>query len=127
VTPLNPSQSSITCPHFSSSAAYPTLPSPKSLPNPTQTSLSIITPPKITLRLLEEAKAVKIASIFLQPGTYDSEVVRVLEEDAYWNEGGRRWVGPGSEGGNGREGWCVLVDGENGLKMAGKGEAAGKL
>ncbi|KAL7416591.1 CoA binding domain-containing protein [Mrakia frigida] len=132
VTPIHSSLSSIAIPSFLSpnpSSSVPTVPSLSSLPSPSTTSLSIITPPAVTLRLLAKAKAVGIHSVFLQPGTYDDEVMAVLEGDRYWSG---RWVGKGNDGRRGPGGWCVLVDGEDGLSWAreerqGKGEGKGKL
>lgn len=108
VTPLNPKSAQISLP----SVAYNTVPSPKSLPSPTQTALSIVTPPKATLQVLEEAHAVGIPAVFLQPGSFDDaglEYARKHFEAAVGGEGGRR----------GPEGWCVLMDGEDGLELAG--------
>ena len=49
----------------------------------------------------------------------------LLKGDEWWND---RWVGEGDEGvlGKGR-GWCVLEDGDNGIRWAKEGEAKGKL
>lgn len=114
VIPLNPRSPSITI----KSKTYPTLPSPSQLPHPKETSLSIITPPKATLQILKEAREVGIPAVWLQPGTYDEEVMRVARE---FEEGGGVVIG-GLEGGTGgEEGWCVLVDGEAGLQEAGRG------
>lgn len=51
--------------------------------------------------------------MWLQPGTFNDEVVGFLKE------GGFKAAVLG-EGGAGHEGWCVLVDGEKALKDAGK-------
>ena len=51
--------------------------------------------------------------MWLQPGSFNDEVVSFLKE------GGFKAAVLG-EGGAGHEGWCVLVDGEKALKEAGK-------
>ncbi|KAL9614602.1 MAG: hypothetical protein Q9167_000890 [Letrouitia subvulpina] len=63
VQPINPSQPSIQV----SSTVYSTVTSPSALPSPTDTSLSIVTPPQITLQILREAKSVGIPAVWLQP------------------------------------------------------------
>jgi hypothetical protein len=74
--------------------------------------MSVITPPKVTLQALGEARKLGIKSVFLQPGTFDDDVLKAAHD-------GFEVVLAG-EGGQGSEGWCVLVDGERGLKAAGK-------
>lgn len=74
--------------------------------------MSIITPPKVTKKVLEEAKSLGIKSVWLQPGTYDDEILAFALKEF---EGG-----VGGDGGAGHEGWCVLVDGEKSLKDAGR-------
>jgi predicted CoA-binding protein len=91
---------------------YATLPNLSALPNPADTSVSIITPPKITKKVLEEAKKLGIPSVWLQPGTYDDEILKYAMREFK--------AGVGGEGGGGSEGWCVLVDGERAAKAAGK-------
>ncbi|KAF2489332.1 NAD(P)-binding protein [Lophium mytilinum] len=108
VTPLNPRAPTITL----QSKEYATTPSPAGLSDASQTSLSVITPPKVTAALLKEAKEAGIPAVWLQPGTFDDEVLayaRANFEAAIAGDGGR-----------GGEGWCVLVDGEEGLKKAGR-------
>lgn len=128
-------------------AEIPTVKSLSELPNPKETSVSIITPPPVTLKVLEEAKKLgskpciqmlstcvpetmtdqtppcPVPSVFLQPGTFDDEVLNFARdgegEDA--GAGAFKAVVAGFGGGTvGSEGWCVLVDGERGLKKAGK-------
>jgi predicted CoA-binding protein len=108
-TPINPSAPSITA----NSQSYPTLPNLSALPHPTETSVSIITPPKVTKKVLEEAKKLGIKGVWLQPGSFDDEILKQALED--WSE-----AGVGGDGGRGGEGWCVLVDGERAAKAAGK-------
>jgi hypothetical protein len=97
---------------------YPTTASPSLLPSPTETSLSIITPPKATLAVLKEAKEAGVPAVWLQPGTYDDEVMEFARGNFKAAIGGTERVG-GMES-NGGEGWCVLVDGEDGLGIAGR-------
>ncbi|KAG6023845.1 hypothetical protein E4U41_001917 [Claviceps citrina] len=110
VTPVNPASPAVTV----AGREYPTVPDLSSLPNPRETSVSIITPPPVTLKVLEEAKKLGVPAVWLQPGTFDHDVLRVaLGQDAF----GAVVYGAG---GRGHEGWCVLVDGEKAMKDAGK-------
>jgi predicted CoA-binding protein len=103
VQPINPSRPAITV----SSTVYPTVPSPSALPFPTETSLSIITQPSVTLQILREAKRVGIPAVWLQPGSFDDEG---------WEYAKREFVAAiGGKGGKGESGWCVLMDGDNAL------------
>ncbi|ESZ92120.1 hypothetical protein SBOR_7499 [Sclerotinia borealis F-4128] len=59
-------------------------------------------------------KTLGVKSVWLQPGTYDDEILGYALREF---EGG---VG-GEEGGSlGGEGWCVLVDGERAAGAAGR-------
>lgn len=113
--PLNPTCSSVSV----RSKQYDTVPSPSKLPNPKETSLSVITPPPVTAKLLQEAKESGISAVWLQPGSFtDKEMQYALE-----NFPGAA-VGGFDEGTVGGEGWCVLVDGEAAMKATGRtGEA----
>ncbi|RDW90996.1 succinyl CoA synthetase-like protein [Coleophoma crateriformis] len=120
VTPINPSAPSIKAyPAWPSLSleSYPTLPSVSQLPDPSSTGVSIITPPRVTQKVLEEAKGLGIKSVWLQPGTWDDGVLQ------FAREGFENCVA--GDGGAGYEGWCVLVDGEKAMKDAGRAE--GKL
>jgi hypothetical protein len=81
--------------------------------------VSIITPPKVTMKVLQEAKALGIPAVWLQPGSFDAEgmefALREFKDAAV-----------GGEGGRGGEGWCVLVDGERALRGAEKEKAKGE-
>jgi hypothetical protein len=71
-----------------------------------------VTPPPVTLELLKQAHEVGIPAVWFQPGTYDTAVIDYAKshfEAAIWGDGGQ-----------GSEGWCVLVDGDDGLASAGK-------
>jgi hypothetical protein len=76
------------------------------------TAVSVITPPHVTRKALEEAKGLGIQAVFLQPGTFDDGVLAFARDNFKTVLAG--------EGGAGGEGWCVLVDGERGLRAAGK-------
>ncbi|KAL4789208.1 CoA binding domain-containing protein [Aspergillus venezuelensis] len=108
VTPLNPRAPNI---QLSPSVSYDTVASPKLLPSPSQTSLSVVTPPAVTLPLLQEAHSVGIPAVWLQPGTFDKSVLDFARSHFEAVIAG--------DGGRGSEGWCVLVDGEEGLEAAG--------
>jgi len=66
----------------------------------------------VTKKLLKEAKEAGISSVWLQPGTFDDEVLEYARREFKAAIAG--------DGGRGGEGWCVLVDGEAGLKAAGR-------
>jgi predicted CoA-binding protein len=107
VTPINPSAPIIKV----GNKEYPTLPNLSALPHPTETSVSIITPPKVTIKVLEEAKELGIQGVWLQPGTFDDDVLGYAMREFKFAVGG--------DGGMGGEGWCVLVDGERAGRAAG--------
>ncbi|KAH9908503.1 CoA binding domain-containing protein [Xylariomycetidae sp. FL2044] len=111
VVPINPVAPSITTPY----GAHPTTKSLADLPDPKNTSVSIITPAPATMEVLREAKKLGIPAVWLQPGTWDDEVLLFARgQDGYEGE-----VVAG-DGGYGHGGWCVLVDGERGLRGVGK-------
>ena len=92
---------------------YDTVPTPSKLPDPKHTSLSVITPPPITAKVLEDAKKAGVRAVWLQPGSFtDEEMDYALKEFPGAAVGG---FSPGTVGG---EGWCVLVDGEAAMKTA---------
>lgn len=61
--------------------------------------------------ILREAAAAGVPAVWLQPGTFDDEGMAFAKANFRAAIGG--------EGGGGAEGWCVLVDGEDGLQDAG--------
>jgi hypothetical protein len=89
------------------------------LPSPAETSISIITPPAATLKVLQEAKEAGVRAVWLQPGSFDDAGLEYARRE--FN------AGIGGEGGRGGEGWCVLVDGEAAMKVAGREWASQKL
>ena len=110
VTPINPSRPSISLP----SKTYDTVPSVSALPHPDQTALSFLTPPAITKKVLEEAKSAGVKAVWFQPGSFEDEDLKFAKENF------ESAVGGFEDGTVGGEGWCVLVDGENSLRGAGK-------
>ncbi|KAJ7505393.1 CoA binding domain-containing protein [Mycena galericulata] len=56
------------------------------LPDPTHTSVSIVVPPKATLEVLKQAKALDIFAVWLQPGAEDDAVADFIEADAQFAE-----------------------------------------
>jgi predicted CoA-binding protein len=117
VTPINP-----TTPHIAHStypvtaASTPTVPSVRALPNPTSTSLSVVTPPAATLTLLRDAWHAGVPAVWLQPGTYDESVLEFARADGRF----AAVVAGEDERSAGDEGWCVLMDGNRGLSEVGK-------
>ncbi|KAL4918152.1 CoA binding domain-containing protein [Aspergillus aurantiobrunneus] len=96
VTPLNPRSPSI---QLSPSHSYDTVASPRLLSAPSQTSLSVVTPPAVTLPLLQEAHSVGIPAVWLQPGTFDPTVLDFARSHFEAVIAG--------DGGRGSEGWCL--------------------
>ncbi len=73
----------------------------------------------MTWKVLQEAKELGVKGVWLQPGTFDKDVLEFALRE--WPESA-----VGGDGGGGGEGWCVLVDGEWALDGA-KKEREGKL
>ncbi|KIK69217.1 hypothetical protein GYMLUDRAFT_152530 [Collybiopsis luxurians FD-317 M1] len=57
-----------------------TIKSIRELPSPTTTSVSIVTPSKITLELLKAAKELGIPALWIQPGAADPTVIRYIKD-----------------------------------------------
>jgi predicted CoA-binding protein len=108
VFPINPKTPSITTPKGS----FDTIKDLSALPHPTTTSLSIITPPKVTLSVLKQAKELGIKAIWMQPGAFDDEGLQYAKDNFESAVAGT--------GGAGSQGWCVLVDGEDSIRDAEK-------
>lgn len=68
--------------------------------------------------MLREAKEVGIKAVWLQPGSFDDDVLEYAKKNF-------PGAAVGGSGGGGGEGWCVLVDGEWAMAQAGKN--AGRL
>jgi predicted CoA-binding protein len=107
-TPINPRSPTVNI----LKRDHTTVPSPTALSDPPASSysLSVITPPAVTKQLLKEAKEAGIPAVWLQPGSFDREVLEYAQANFKAAIGGN--------GGGGSEGWCVLVDGEEGLRLA---------
>lgn len=78
-----------------------------------------MTPPAVTLPLLQEAHKAGIPAVWLQPGTFDNSVLDFARQNFEAVIAG--------DGGRGYEGWCVLVDGDEGLAAAGVDWTSQKL
>ena len=115
VSPINPRASSVEV----ANSSYPTVSTVSGLSAPAETALSIITPPAATRKVLDEAKQAGVKAVWLQPGSFDADILAYAtsEFDA----------GVGGQGGMGGEGWCVLVDGEHALEAAGRSWKAQRL
>lgn len=112
MTPVNPGSPTVNV----GGKDYPTVKNLSALPNPKDTAVSIITHPAITIDVLKEANKIGIPSIWLQPGTFDDEVIKFAKADGAFES----VVYGFGDGVRGSEGWCVLVDGERALKENGK-------
>ncbi|KAH9948624.1 NAD-P-binding protein [Amylocystis lapponica] len=95
VTPIHPKENEL--------QGVPTVRAVADLPLPAETSISVITPPKITLGVLEQAKAASTPALWLQPGTVDDTVIAYIKENAL--EDKVIYGGP-----------CILVSGDGILK-----------
>ncbi|KAF8322174.1 NAD(P)-binding protein [Clavulina sp. PMI_390] len=103
VTPIHPKEAEL--------QGLATLKTLSALPSPGTTSVSIVTPPKVTLSLLKEAKDLKVPAIWLQPGADDDDVREYIKEAELED---RVVLG----------GPCVLVEGEGiGRALAAETEA----
>jgi predicted CoA-binding protein len=110
VTPVNPGSPTVNV----GGKDYPAIKNLSALAAPKETAVSIITHPAITIDILKEAQKIGIPAIWLQPGTWDDDVLQVANADGAFES---VVYGPG---GRGSEGWCVLVDGEKALRDNGK-------
>ncbi|KAF2774320.1 NAD(P)-binding protein [Teratosphaeria nubilosa] len=111
--PVNPTISSVEVrgKHFD------TIASVSELKDPVHSALSVITPPPVTAKLLQEAKEAGVRAVWLQPGAFTE---KELEYAVQHFPGGA--VGGFEECTVGAEGWCVLVDGEAAMTAAERAE-----
>ncbi|KAL5528727.1 hypothetical protein ACEPAF_7864 [Sanghuangporus sanghuang] len=72
VTPVHPKETEL--------EGLSTIKSLDELREPLETAVSIITPPKVTLGILESAKALNVPVLWLQPGAEDEAVRKYVEE-----------------------------------------------
>ncbi|KAG8699417.1 hypothetical protein FRC08_005324 [Ceratobasidium sp. 394] len=91
VTPVHPKESEL--------EGVNAVKSLKELESPKETSVSIITNPKVSLAILKEGKELGVPAFWLQPGAEDDEVHKYVEEEKLQ---GRVVLG----------GPCVLVSGD---------------
>ncbi|KAJ6264254.1 hypothetical protein Dda_0398 [Drechslerella dactyloides] len=73
--------------------------------SPGETAVSVITPPAVTLKVLQKAKQLGIERVWCQPGSESTEVLQFAKDN------GITCIANGA---------CVLVDGESGLQSAGR-------
>ena len=78
----------------------------------------------MTRKLLQEAREAGIRAVWLQPGTFDEEILQYVRKE--WPDAHLAGFHdpPGTEA---HDGWCVLVEGEKGLRLANSKETAGRL
>jgi len=72
VTPIHPKEDSI--------EGVSALKSLSGLPDPSTTSVSVITPPKVTLGVLKEIKDLGIPAVWIQPGASDGACAEYIKE-----------------------------------------------
>lgn len=63
---------------------------------------------------MQEAKSAGVKAVWLQPGSFEDQDLEFAKKNF------ESAVGGFENGTVGGEGWCVLVDGENALRKAGK-------
>ncbi|KAI0688178.1 NAD(P)-binding protein [Cytidiella melzeri] len=95
VTPIHPKEAEL--------EGVATIRTLSDLSSPAETSVSIITPAKITLGILEQAKALNVPALWLQPGAEDETVVRFIKDNDLSNK--VIYGGP-----------CILVEGDGILR-----------
>ena len=93
VRPINPTASTIESLHVTKSIS--------DLEAPSSTSLSFLTQPPVTLKSLKEASTSGVQRVWLQPGSFDRDVLAEAES-----------LGFETVIANGR---CILKEGEKGL------------
>lgn len=117
MTPVTPSSAQVTV----GADSYDTVATVGELTSPAESSsLSLITPPPVTVRILTDARKAGVRSVWLQPGTYDEETLKMLRDDDWWQG---RWVAGEDGASRGHGGWCVLVDGDKARQAAASSEA----
>ncbi|RDX54937.1 NAD-P-binding protein [Lentinus brumalis] len=95
VTPVHPKEDEL--------EGLKTVRSIADLSAPTETSISVITPPKVTLGILEKTKELGVPALWLQPGAEDEIVVSYIKENGL--EDKVIYGGP-----------CILVEGDGVIK-----------
>ncbi|TFL07526.1 NAD-P-binding protein [Pterulicium gracile] len=97
VTPVHPKEREL--------QGIATVSSIADLPVAYATSVSIITPPKVTIQILRQAKELKVPALWLQPGAEDEEVVDFVTSNGLTDR--VIYGGP-----------CILVEGDSALKSS---------
>jgi len=95
VIPLHPVEDEL--------GGVPSVRSLSDLPFPTETSVSIITPAKITILLVQQAKELGIPAVWIQPGAADPAVIAYIKANDLTEK--IVYGGP-----------CVLVEGDDIIK-----------
>ncbi|KAF7731813.1 hypothetical protein EC973_008328 [Apophysomyces ossiformis] len=72
VIPVNPKETHI--------ESIPAISSIDQLPEPAHTGLSIITPPSVTLKILQQAESLGIRNVWIQPGAEDQAVLDFIKQ-----------------------------------------------
>lgn len=73
VSPIHPKEAEL--------EGIATLKSLAELKDPKSTSVSLVTPPKVTLAVLQEAKDLGVPAIWIQPGAHDDAVTSYVKEN----------------------------------------------
>jgi len=73
VTPIHPNEAEL--------EGIATVKSLEELPSPSTTSVSIVTPAKITLGILQKAKELNVPALWIQPGAADMAVIKFIKEN----------------------------------------------
>ncbi|KAF7323111.1 NAD(P)-binding protein [Mycena chlorophos] len=94
VTPVHPRESEL--------EGLKTVSSINELATPTQTSISIITPPAVTLTILQSALELGVPALWLQPGAADDTVDAFIKEKGLQD----RVIYGGADGP------CIMVQGD---------------
>jgi len=92
VTPVHPKEGQL--------EGVKTVDAVQNLPEPDKTSISVITNAKITLGILEQAKALNVPAVWCQPGATDKACVDYIKENGM--EDKVIYGGP-----------CILVEGDD--------------
>ena len=121
VTVLNPNTPAVTLPSYppfprptttpltpleGEETTHDTLPSTLSLPQPAQTSLSIVTPPRVTEGILRDAYRAGVRAVWLEPGAFDYDSIRYARRKFDVAVGGSESI------------WSILNEGEDAMRRA---------
>jgi len=73
ITPIHPKETEL--------QGVKTVRSVSDLPAPSETSISVVTPAKVTLGVLEQAKELGVPALWIQPGAEDDAVIKYIQEN----------------------------------------------